>query len=193
MEAFDVGGSHENCRELKRAHPEEWETYYKFAIVRNTWDWYASLYRYWAYMERARHFNGDRMRGKRISQNWYRSKVANFADSVDKVRFLWGVRRTRTHYWRQRQWVVDGGEIVVDDLFRLADLPEWYGDLAERFGLPEITKENAINQGRHYSAYYTDEMARTIGEFYKPDIEQFGFTFDRVEDYDPALSEVSEW
>jgi len=44
--------------------------------------------------------------------------------------------------------------------------------------MPPLTHENPSDHS-HYSTYYTDDLAKRVGEFYKDDIDRFGYKFER--------------
>jgi hypothetical protein len=45
---------------------------------------------------------------------------------------------------------------------------------------PEVPRRNETQKSRHWRDYYTDETRQRVGELFRADLEEFGYTFDPV-------------
>lgn len=138
---------------------KKYSQYYKFAFVRNPWDWQVSLYEYIlkhkAHPERAR---VKKMQGFEEYLHW------RFSQPKHKP---WNL---------QKNLLTDSnGEIAVDFIGRYENLHADFQMVLDRLGLeaslPHLNKSNS----RDYQDYYTDSVADLFADYYRDDIEMFGY------------------
>ncbi|OGR06876.1 MAG: hypothetical protein A2511_17500 [Deltaproteobacteria bacterium RIFOXYD12_FULL_50_9] len=138
----------------KRRYSKYWDNYFKFAVVRNPWEWLVSIYN-----------THDRKR-KLGDPSW------DF--------FL---RRPKLMPIEQKiliQSDIIGDE--MDFIIRFENLKEDFDKMCEKAGvgkkiLPHRNKSKTTKI--HYSLYYeNDEQVELVREKFKKDIERFGYEFD---------------
>ena len=169
---------HWTARELKQAYPEEFETHFKFSIIRHPLDRLVSEFGY---------FNSGRMGEK------YRYWDSELIRSLPFTQFVYDVRdhcivhpdqRIRCRYIPQYDYLYDAqGMLMVDKIFRF----ERFHEIEEL-----VTKEGTRpcmhkNKSEHdpYMTYYTKETLSIVQDLYRKDFEVFGYDL-----IDPATLEV---
>ncbi|MBK8199703.1 MAG: sulfotransferase family 2 domain-containing protein [Acidobacteria bacterium] len=139
--------------------PLVWETYFKFAFVRNPWERFVS---YCAFM--------------------YRQEQRFQHDPAGTMRaVLTGAEhRQRIVFQPQSDFLCDAsGAIKIDFVGRHATLQADYETICKRIGIPaaELGLANASDHGP-WRDYYDDDLKAGVAALYRRDIEIFGFTFD---------------
>lgn len=137
-----------------------WDSYYKFAFVRNPWDKMVSTY-FWFHKSQ---WTGSGGKGDKIRKMSFEDYVLSpHMDELSCTDFLF-----------------DDGELLVDDCYDISQLATGLGYICGRLGLslPELSKDNATGH-RHYSTYYSnDKVKETVRQRFKDDINNFGFSFE---------------
>ncbi len=149
---------HSSARQIQAAFtPGEFEQFYKFAFVRNPWDWQVSLYHHML---------------KEESHHQY--ELAKSFESFDQY-IHWRVNNKRL----QKDFVADeGGNLIVDFVGHLETLEPDFTLVCDRLGLN--CQLSHLNRSAHkdYRSYYTPETAALVAEAFKADIEFFGYNFN---------------
>lgn len=79
-------------------------------------------------------------------------------------------------WFNQLEWLRDGSGTVVCDCLRFEHLN---GDINRYFAAWMVLPEKKVARKPYdYRAMYTDELAQTVAEMFRDDIEYFGFGFD---------------
>ena len=132
-----------------------WNSYFKFAFVRNPWERFVSLYFF-----RKKH-QRSHIRGRS-----FKACMMNFFKEYTP-------RDSSLHFW-----IMEGDKQVVDFVGRFENLHEDFAKVCSIIGanvtLNHINKTNHT----HYSHYYDDECLQFVTENCKRDIELFGYTFE---------------
>lgn len=154
-------GQHVKAKEVRRmVPPEEWEAFFKFAFVRNPWDWQVSQYFF--------------MRECAIH---HQSALMESLGSFEKY-LEWRVSEDR-HL--QKEFVTDErGALIVDFVGRYETLQDDFAAVCHRIGVTARLPHRNASRHRDYRAYYTAAMAELVAEAFREDIEYFGYTFDGV-------------
>lgn len=154
-----IGHGHVTCREMRSELDKKvWNTYFKFAIVRNPYDRFIS---YCSFMQRE---NDD---FKKNPQPYLYHALLN--------------KRIQKHilFHPQSHFLVDEkGETLTDYIGKYEALQESYDHICSRTGMPSVELRK-INVSNHldYQAYYNDEIRSLVTNFYKSDIELFNYKF----------------
>lgn len=138
---------------------------YKFAVVRNPWDRALSQYKY------------------RVKTNQCNMKdePIPFKDWVKKT---YGKEKDSFYYSNpkmflpQVDWLKDyNGEIRINKILRFENLNEEFSAVLKDIGiekqLPHYNKTKRVD----YREYYNEETKLIIEDWFKEDIEQFGYSF----------------
>lgn len=138
--------------------PTQFNQYYKFGFVRNTWDYLVSLYHY------------DK---KKASKNL--AKVHGFDEWATKR--LQDDRFVRKHSQRLK-WVDKNGKFLADFVGEMRTFEEDVAHISSRLGIsfPNISRLNSTGRGNHRE-YYTSALAQSVAVAFDEDIRFFGFEF----------------
>ena len=139
-----------------------------FAVIRNPWDRIVSLYNH-----------ADTIR-PRVKNTWYnQDKISweNFIDRMDLFRinsaYYW--QHPYDHWASQFDWVSVGSKVKCD-ILRYENIQS---DLDNYFCTNiDLKKENVGNYKKHYTEYYTEEQKQRVADWFRLDIEYWGFTFE---------------
>lgn len=141
-----------------------WDSYAKFAIVRNPWDWF-------------------------VSQHFYNlQKLARPHDVAapltcdDILRTEQFLRVYRGCEWTktacQNAFVCDeSGHVLVDHLGRYENMSEEFSALSAAFGATPTLPRINTSIHRYYKNYYSVDTRDLIQQLYCRDINLFGYEF----------------
>ena len=148
---------------------EKWNEIYKFAFVRNPWDWLVSYYHYAIQSEDIAK-SPDKQTNK-----WLHNmrQVKDFDEFVYRDNLL---------PFPQYLWVTDindPNEIIVDYVGRVENISQDFNSikLLANLHLPDLP---VINKSKHdhYSTYYTKAMVKRVEDRYGQDISMFDYKFE---------------
>ena len=132
--------------------------FFKFAFVRNPWDWLVSYYHHVVQCP-------DHGRHRRLM------RIACFEDFI-----RWKMTRRRN---RQLDLLADrDGRLLVDFVGRYERLEEDFHEISRRLSVRVDLPR--LNRSRHddYRRYYSDNAAQLVADYWRPDIQAFGYDFD---------------
>jgi hypothetical protein len=147
--------------------PEIFDKFYKFAFVRNPWDWQVSLY-YFA-LEDPSH-----------AQHQLTKSFGSFEKYLE-----W---RVNGHYRLQKDFVVDdAGRLIVDFVGRYETLARDFATICERVGIdhPRLPHHRS-SAHRDYRTYYTPRTTALVAEAFQEDIEFFAYEREQPGDFKAA-------
>jgi hypothetical protein len=151
---------HISVRQLQPHLPRQvWQSYFKFAVVRNPFDRFVSTCCFLV----------------RRQPQLAREPTAFMKRAVGDDRF-----RQRILVRPQSELLTnDSGEVTLDYIGRFEHLEKSCADIFERIGLPVRPLEKR-NASRHDSwpAYYDDALRNAVAALYRDDLESFGYDFD---------------
>ena len=158
------GKKHIKAQELKPLVGEQkWESYFKFAFVRNPWDRTVSTY-----------FHRRKVAPASIKMMWPSSTYVFRALLKMKYQVLGAVPTQQVDYLTD-----EDGNLMVDFVGRFENLNGDFKSACERIGV------NASLGGRydptdhtHYSDYYDATCRRIITDAKSDDIDTFEFDFE---------------
>lgn len=149
---------HTYAAQLRRELPKDvYADYFKFAFVRNPWDWLVSTYHYLCHTETHR----------------YHKRVAAMKGFAEYVEFE--IERNKRS---QAAFVCDGDEVIVDYVGRFETLAEDFREVCRRIGVDaELPHENRTRH-RDYREFYDTRLIERVGEHWRQDVTLFGYEFD---------------
>ncbi len=155
-----IGHGHLGWRETKAVLPAEiWDSYFKFAIVRNPWERFVS---YCAFMHRS---TGMFAADPRAAMN----------QVLDNPEHL-----TRVVFRPQHEFVcTEDGRLMVDLAGRHEAMQSAFDDICGRLSLPRQRLER-VNASTHgpWRDYYDGPLRARVARIYARDIEIFAYRFN---------------
>lgn len=142
---------------------EIFESFFKFAGVRNPWARAVSLY--------------HRREGVQAEEHM------SFTEFCQRHRYASDTCRFPTRHRNQLDWLCDeSGECVMDYVFKVEEFEKAIDEVAERTNgriqLEPVKKNvNPGSRSRRYRSLYTDETKKLIAKRFEKDIDYFGYTF----------------
>jgi hypothetical protein len=137
--------------------PEEWQSFFKFAFVRNPFDRFVS---YCAFMTRdSGQFEGD---PKAVMHQMLAKPP------LQHILFQ-----------PQNLLVTDAeGQLLTDYIGRVEEMQRSYDEICERIGIPtaELEKVNSSRR-KDYRDYYDQPLIDGVAKLYARDLELFGYQF----------------
>jgi hypothetical protein len=199
-----VGPRHEKIANIKSRIPQEtYDEFYKFAFVRNPWDWMVSWAYYKAGIEMKR--RGSQEARQHAWSNFDFNKwiegLGRVVDSrggkfwTPSVEFAapsknvisCGLTECRSKLglpcvclMRGKQWefVCDNNKnIMVDFIGRFENLHEDWEIISSRFKINNKLKHTNKTDHLFYKDLYTDKAAEIVNNIYKEDIDMFEYKF----------------
>jgi hypothetical protein len=164
-------GGHATALEFRERYPVEFETYFKFAFVRNPYDRLVSAF---FHFRKGGAGRADRELGERFLGQ-YDGDFGDFCRG-----FLHeGNLNEIVHFRRQVDFLCDqNGEIIVDAVGRLETLSEDFARVCATIGFPYELRRTFRGNRRDYARYYDEESKRIVEEVYRQDLETFDYSFD---------------
>jgi hypothetical protein len=139
------------------------DNYFKFAVVRNPFDWVVSWY-------------------------FYRKSVSNNNNTKDISFKEWLVDKNSSAYniegigltLSQYDIISCDANIKIDFIGKYENLQEDFDIICDKIGIPrqELPRENRSNH-KHYTEYYDDETRKIVAEKFAKDIKYFGYKFGK--------------
>lgn len=150
---------HSKAKDAKFNLPSDvYDNYFKFAFVRNPWDWQVSLYEY------ARQYENHPQR--KLMQSF-----KDFDDYLD-----WRVSQEKT---LQKEFVTDDeGNVIVDYIGRFERLEDDFAEICKKAGIEaSLPQFNKTRSRQSYTQYYSDRTRQLIEDNFREDIEFFNYSF----------------
>lgn len=142
------------------------DRFYKFAFVRNPWDWQVSMYHF-ILKER------EHLRHAQVAALPNYEAYLEWVFTTPKNPFTKGATRL------QKEMVVDAeNRLLVDFVGRFEQLAEDFQQISQRLQLTTTLPQ--INRTHHedYRRYYTPKAYDLVAHYCRDDIELFGYSFD---------------
>lgn len=157
---------HAKARDAKKELPEEvYNGFYKFAFVRNPWDWQVSYYHFiLKEKNHIRHELVKSMAGFEEYLQWVIHTKNPFPKGATKL---------------QTEIITDSeGQLIVDFVGRYETLETDFNHLCQRLNIQVSLPY--LNQSRHrdYREYYNDKTIKLVQEHFQEDIALLGYTFE---------------
>lgn len=153
--------SHATALDAQRALPEIFNSYFKFAFVRNPWDLEVSMYQY--------------------KKDWFRRghETVRWNKEISFEEFLEERAKRRPIQGDQCQFIHDyHGRCLVDFVGRFEFLARDFLLVARLMGLiGELPRSNASDRDPEYQGYYNPDTEELVRHISAPEIKAFGYTF----------------
>lgn len=151
---------HITARELKQKLPKNiYNSFFKFAFVRNPWDWLVSDYHF------IKQFGSNKFRHRII-------KLLSFEQFVI-YKFLNPLRNY------QKDFVIDnGGSIIIDFIGRFENLENDFALICKKIGIQEQLPHLGRSKHLQYKNYYNEKTKKLVYKAYRGDIKLFNYAFD---------------
>lgn len=150
---------HITATELRERIPARiFENYFKFAFVRNPWDWQVSLFEYAKQTPRHQEY-----------------ELTNSFKNFDEY-IKW---RINGNFNLQKDFISDkNGKLIVDFIGRIENLQEDFQKLCKTLKINNITLPHSNSSLRKdYRGYYSKESKSLVEKTFAEDIKLFGYTF----------------
>ena len=149
---------HITARELQEELPKNiFDSFLKFAFVRNPWDWQVSSYFFM--QQKPSHYQHEII------------KEMSFDEFIE-----W---RVNEDLKLQKRFVVNNkGELIIDFIGKFDNLSNDFQTICERIGINASLPYENRSAHRSYQGYYNGKTKNLIAKYYQEDIEFFEFTFD---------------
>ncbi|MEY4769210.1 MAG: hypothetical protein RL637_1849 [Pseudomonadota bacterium] len=171
---WDSALTHATALDTQKEYGELFNHYFKFAFVRNPWDWQVSMYHFiLKEPEHIYHQHVKAMSGFDEYINWVIATRKPFTKGATKF---------------QHQMLCDQqGKILVDFIGRYENLNSDFAYLCQQLNL--TTQMPYLNQSQHrqYTDYYHQATRELIAEHFSEDIRLFGYEFDSYHNTAPYL------
>ena len=153
---------HMGIEEVLKEFPEK-KDYFKFGFVRNPWSRILSA---WNEFQ-------DKGHGE------WNGAIYNYKTFIDFCLDFNNCPLSRDiHFHPNYNQVTIDDEIAIDFVGRFENLMYDFQKATKDFGFEtELSIHRRKTDTKNYRQYYTDETRDIIGEFYKKDIETFGYEF----------------
>jgi len=167
---------------------QEYETKFKFAFVRNPFDWEVSNY-FWHTK-----LNVDENSAFDITfENWVKWRyLEHFNDEIFDP-YLGKKINSKEHILTETEWYLKGfgknpqvgmlvypdGRFLVDFIGRYETLQEDWNYIANRLNLQkELPHIEKTTRNSDYRTYYTDELVDIVTDAHKIDLDVFNYSFE---------------
>jgi hypothetical protein len=137
--------------------PEIFNSYHKFAIVRNPYDRLVSEFCWTGHKK-------------------FYQKHATFEEFIKDLPNLMKLEKY-AHFRPQNEFIYDSdGNLMVDEVLRFENFGTEVKQLLNKYGVKANTKKrvNSTRRGKS-DDYYTDELREIVREHYRKDFELFGY------------------
>lgn len=147
-----------------------WDSYYKFATIRNPWDKIVSTYFWFHKTGWGKGGKGDKVR----SLDFETYAKSQWMDELGCSDFLY-----------------DGNDLLVDDVFKVENLNEMLAYISGKYHLPyKSAPRSNSTKHHHYSFYYrTEESKQRVANRFANDIKNFNFEFESSSESDYSLAQ----
>ena len=152
---------HEKAAAVKINLGDSYDSYFKFAFVRNPWDWMFSHYMYT--IKNVRHYK----------HKFVKDNFKNFDEYVD-----YECHNEASKAYNQRSFIFDSsGQQIVDFVGKFESLSNDFKIICDKLSIkenmPHVNQSNKENYRHHYS----NHSKNLVRDFYSKDIELFNYDF----------------
>ena len=152
-----------------------WDNFYKFAFVRNPWDFMVSLFFHFQRLDevsappRSRDVSWKKWVGSSFTE-W----VKKFLDPDQSF-----IKEDDVHLLTQAEWLSDKeGNLLIDFVGKFENLQEDFIKVCDKLNVPvgTLPHKNGTKHNK-YVDYYDEETKELVAESFKKDIKIFDYNF----------------
>ena len=163
-------GQHHTPGFIRKTMPDIFQKYFKFAIVRNPYDWVVSAYRFFSQSP------GEELYELFRSFNDFE----HFINHISEHDIYSGNIKTAVmpSYAPQRNFLYDDSNgPLVDFVARFENLQNDFDMVCDKIGIPSVELGHHNKSNHHeFEAYYSPTLRNRIYELFKTDFETFGYS-----------------
>lgn len=169
---YKAFGGHWSAEYFQKYHVEEFNSYFKFSIVRNPYDRLVSAYHY---------FLTGRMKGLENFDNIDLKSALDLSDNFKDfcIRYFMHPRQApiQGHLKTQSHWILVDGTVAVDYLLHYEDLETGVNFLKEKLSYGQESELTNMNSTEHleFMEYYDNELLKIVNSFYHEDFINFNY------------------
>lgn len=156
--------THATVRQTQQELPQEFTQYYKFAFVRNPWDWQVSMY----------HFLLKETTNNRYATIKALGSFRNYLEWVTREAKPFPKGATK---FQKNMLVDDQGRVAVDEIGRFETLQQDFQRITAKLGINADLPRRNSSQHTDYRDYYDDYCRKLVANHFAEDIDLFGYTF----------------
>ena len=172
------GSSHEYAIDIKeRLGETTFSDYFSFAITRNPWDRFLSLYSYFSQMTDDHQWAWHNREVLAIVKQF--DSFQEFCRSFTSTPLFETKYESVCHFDPQVKYIEnENNAICIDYIGRFESLEKEWRIISDRIGI--TARLPHLNKSSHesYIEYYDDYGKRLISDLYRSDIETFEYSFD---------------
>nr|VFJ91233.1 MAG: Sulfotransferase family protein [Candidatus Kentron sp. H]VFJ92343.1 MAG: Sulfotransferase family protein [Candidatus Kentron sp. H]VFJ98933.1 MAG: Sulfotransferase family protein [Candidatus Kentron sp. H] len=167
-EMWDAFLTHVTAKDVRKELPKEiYNSFYKFAFVRNPWDWQVSMYHF--ILKETTHVSHELVK----SMGGFDEYLAWIINTKKKNFYPKGATKF------QKEMLIDqDGKIIVDFVGKYENLEEDFQHVCRIINIQASLPSVNRTVHKDYRSYYNDKTKKMVLEHFKEDIELFGYTFD---------------
>ena len=157
---------HVKAKDAKQELSEEvYNNFYKFAFVRNPWDWQISMYHF--ILRETSHVKHQLVKSM-TSFDEYLDWVANTKNPYPK-----GATKLQKDMLTNNK-----NQLIVDFVGRYETLAQDFQHVCDIINIKASLPSLNRTIHRDYKSYYNERTRKIVAECFKEDIELFGYTFE---------------
>jgi chondroitin 4-sulfotransferase 11 len=174
---FSNKNPHITARDVKKElfvnDTKKFNSYFKFAFVRNPWErmvsWYEFMCKQVHKIESEKYNN--------VATNYAPYKKMCLLGFDGYIRFQ-HEKKNSGFFGYERYYSDKNGNNLLDFIGKLENLQEDFNTICDKIGIPrkQLPHKNKTKH-KHYTEYYDEETKHIVAERYAKDIEYFGYEF----------------
>jgi hypothetical protein len=151
--------THIHAAELKsKMGKKAFDSYFKFGIVRNPWDWQVSIYTY--------------LRGN--TRHSLHETVKRFSNFDEYLEWIY----TKPVTYQKSFLFSEQNEPLVDFIGRFEKLDDDFKKICSRLNISATLPKHNISSTRPYQEYYNKKTIELVRKKLEPDIRLFKYDFE---------------
>lgn len=154
--------------ELDLVTKEQWESYFKFTIVRNPWD---RAYSDYLWMKKDRRINDS-----------FKSYIYKTGKFISVLNDDSNMSYRGDHLLQQTEFFdFNNGFLGVDRVIRFENLAKEISDVTKFLKIKkkfDLALNISSNRKKHYSYFYTASRKKWVSQFFSSDIKKLEYNFD---------------